>query len=108
PSRVKSPFMRPARRWVVRALLFLLACGFLASLSAESLGEIFARVKAHVVAGRYAEGLVALGELDAEVQKPEHEGARAPLRPSAAFYRGVCLAALGRPDGAKGEFAVYI
>ena len=47
-------------------------------------------------------------QLDAEVQKPENEAARTPLRPAAAFYRGVCLAALGEPDKAREEFAIFI
>jgi GWxTD domain-containing protein len=100
--------VRIAKRRIVCALPFLLGAGLLAPLSAETLTELFARVKSRVVAGSYAEGLLALGELEAEAQKPENEKARAPLRPAAAFYRGVCLAALGRPDEAKEEFAIFI
>jgi GWxTD domain-containing protein len=96
------------KRRVVRATLFLLGAGLLAPLSAETLGELFARVKAKVAAGSYAEGLLALGELEAEAKKPGNEKALAPLRPAAAFYRGVCLAALGKPDEAKAEFAVFV
>jgi GWxTD domain-containing protein len=86
----------------------LIGAGFVAPLSAESLGELFARVKSKIVAGSYAEGLIALSELEAEARKPGNEKALEPLRPAAAFYRGVCLAALGRPDEAKTEFAVFI
>ena len=100
--------MRIAKRRIVYALPFLLGAGLLAPLSAETLTELFARVKSSVVAGSYAEALLVLGELEAEAQKPENEKARASLRPAAAFYRGVCLAALGRPDEAKQEFAVFI
>jgi GWxTD domain-containing protein len=96
------------KRRLACALPFLLGAGFVAPLSAESLGELFARVKSKVVAGSYAEGLIALSELEAEARKPGNEKALEPLRPAAAFYRGVCLAALGRPDEAKTEFAVYI
>jgi hypothetical protein len=104
----KILFVRIAKRRLVYALLFLLGAGFLTPLSAESLGELFARVKARVAAGAYADGLLALSELEAEAQKPENEKARAPMRPAAAFYRGVCLAALGQPDEAKAEFAIFI
>ena len=100
--------MRTARTRLAGALPFLLGVGLYAPLSAETLGELFARVKSKVAAGAYAEGLVALGELEAEARKPENEKALAPLQPAAAFYRGVCLAALGKPDEAKAEFAVFI
>jgi GWxTD domain-containing protein len=91
--------------WV---LLVLLGAGLTAPLCAETLGELFARVKSKVAARSYAEGLTALNELEAEAQKPENEKARESLRPSAAFYRGVCLAALGEPVEARREFAVFI
>ena len=100
--------MRTARTRLAGALPFLLGVGFVASLSAESLGELFARVKSKVAAGSYAEGLVALGEVEAEAKKPGNEKALAPLRPAAAFYRGICLAALGRPDEAKVAFGIFI
>lgn len=100
--------MRIARRRLAGALPFLLSAGLHAPLSAETLGELFARVKSKVAAGAYAEGLVALGDLEAEAKKPGNEKALAPLRPAAAFYRGVCLAALGRPEEAKAEFAIFI
>ena len=98
--------MRIVKRRLACALPFLLGAGFVAPLSAESLGELFARVKSKVVAGSYAEGLIALSELEAEARKPGNEKALEPLRPAAAFYRGVCLAALGRPDEAKNARAV--
>jgi GWxTD domain-containing protein len=105
---VKSPLVMSVARTVFCAFLALFGSGFLAPLRAETLAELFARVKANVVAGSYAEGLAALNELEAEVQKPEYEKARGPLRPSAAFYRGVCLAALGKPDEAREEFAIFL
>ncbi len=80
----------------------------LTPVSAETLPELFSRAKAKVAAGAYAEALATLNQLEAEVQKPENEGARTPLRPAAAFYRGVCLAALGEPDRAREEFAIFI
>src|SRR6266545_1467444 len=80
----------------------------LTPVSAETLPELFSRAKAKVAAGAYAEALATLNQLEAEVQKPENEVARTPLRPAAAFYRGVCLAALGEPDRAREEFAIFI
>lgn len=104
----KILFVRIGKRRLAFALLFLFGAGLFAPLSAETLGELFARVKSKVAAGAYADGLLALSELEAEAKKPGNEKALAPLRPAAAFYRGVCLAALGRPDEAKAEFAVFI
>ncbi len=96
-----------SRRAACVFLLFLFG-GLLAPLRAETLGELFARVKAKVAARAYADGLVALRDLEAEAQKPENEGARAALAPAAAFYRGVCLAGIGKTEEAKESFAVFI
>lgn len=92
-------------RCAASVLLLLLATGL---LRAESLADLFARVKAKVAARAYVEGLVALSELEAEAQKPEHERAREALRPAAAFYRGVCLAGIGKTEEARESFAIFI
>lgn len=100
--------MTSARKRAACVLLLFLVGGLLAPLRAETLGELFARVKAKVAARAYADGLVALRDLEAEAQKPENEGARAALAPAAAFYRGVCLAGIGKTEEAKESFAVFI
>ena len=98
--------MRPPIR---RALVYgFLAFGIAASLSAATLPELFQRVKQRVASGDWTGGMKALEELDAEAARPENEGARSALRPAAAFYRGVCLAATDRPAEARAEFALYI
>jgi len=98
--------MRPP---IQRALAYgFLAFGIAASLSAASLPELFQKVKQRVSAGDWTGGMKALEELDAEAARPENERARAALRPAAAFYRGVCLAATNRPAEARAEFALYI
>jgi GWxTD domain-containing protein len=63
---------------------------------------------APVPAAHLQGGLGALDELGAEAAKPENAPARAALRQAAAFYRGVCLAALGRADEARASFAIFI
>lgn len=78
------------------------------SITAAPLPDLFQKVKLTVAAGDYAGALETLKELDAEAAKPENERARAALRPAAAFYRGVCLASLGKTEEAREEFAVYI
>ena len=93
--------MRPPIR---RALAYgFLAFGIAASLSAATLPELFQRVKQRVSARDWTGGMKALEELDAEAARPENEGARSALRPAAAFYRGVCLAATERPAEARAE-----
>src|SRR5260370_42411022 len=95
--------MRPPIR---RALAYVfLAFGIAVSLSAATLPELFQKVKQRVAAGDWTGGMKALEELDAEAARPENERARTALRPAAAFYRGVCLAATDRPAEAPPEFA---
>ncbi len=98
--------MSRARRSGLLVAVFWMAV--LTPVSGQTLQELFSRAKAKVAAGAYAEALTTLNQLEAEVQKPENERARTPLRPAAAFYRGVCLAALGEPDKAGEEFAIFI
>jgi len=98
--------MRPP---IQRALAYgFLAFGIAAALSAATLPELFQKVKQRVSAGDWTGGMKALEELDAEAARPENERARAALRPAAAFYRGVCLAATDRPAEARAEFSLYI
>jgi len=84
------------------------AIAITASLLAAPLPELFQKVKQRVSAGDWSGGLEALKELDAEAARPENERARAALRPAAAFYRGVCLAAMDQAVEARAEFALYI
>jgi len=107
-GRKIRPGMRALTGRIACALLLFQGAGLIAPLCAEALGELFARVKAKVAARAYADGLAALNALEAEAQKPENENARAALRPAAAFYRGVCLAGIGKADEAKEAFAVFI
>ena len=91
-------------RFLIPALLVAAASASLAA----TLPDLFQKAKLRISAGDFQGGLAALSELDAEAAKPENEPARPALRPAAAFYKGVCLAAIGRPDEARAEFAVFI
>ena len=93
-----------ARGSFAAGLLF--AAGALAA--AATLPDLFQKAKLRVAAGDFQGGLSALTELDAEAAKPENEPARSALRPAASFYKGVCLAALGKVEEARAEFFVYI
>jgi len=97
----------PRFRSAVPPLVFcLLVCT--PALFAATLPDLFQKVKLRVAAGDYTGGLQTLAELDAEAAKPENSSALPALRPAAAFYRGVCLAATGKAEEARAQFAVYL
>jgi GWxTD domain-containing protein len=93
------------RRFVVSFLPL-----FLVSLwaSAASLPEIFLQAKQQFRLGSYAGALETLDRLAAESEKPGNESLRSDLRPALAFYRGACLAAMGRTDEALPEFEAFL
>ena len=86
-------------------LLFLLSGSLLA---ASALPQLFQKAKDQFRLGGYAQALETLTAIEAEVEKPENQSHRASLRPGLAFYRGACLAALGRDSEAREEFRVFL
>jgi GWxTD domain-containing protein len=100
--------MRGFCRRAIPATLLAISLAAGAAASAATLPDLFQKAKLRVAAGDFQGGLGALAELDAEAAKPENAPARAALRPAAAFYRGVCLASIGRADEARTEFAIFI
>src|ERR1700675_4956475 len=78
------------------------------SLAAAPLPQLFQKVKEQFRLAAYADAVGTLAQVETEVQKPENQGYRASLRPSLAFYRGACLAALGRDQEAREEFEVFL
>ena len=68
---------------------------FAASISAQSLPELFQKAKAQVKGESWTEALKTLDALDAEAARPGNEAARRQLAAPTAFYRGVCEANLG-------------
>ena len=86
-------------------LLFLVSASLFA---AAPLPQLFHKAKEQFRLGGYADALQTLATIEAEVEKPENQGQRAGLRPGIAFYRGACLAALGRDDEAREEFRVFL
>jgi GWxTD domain-containing protein len=92
---------RPGIRLI--AILVLLS----ASLSAESLPELFQKAKAQVKSQSWREALATLDQLDAESAKPGNEAARQQLVAPLAFYRGVCEANLDQLDKAEADFSTF-
>jgi GWxTD domain-containing protein len=97
-----------------RVLLAVLVglCGAAVSIAqkpnAMTLPDLFHKAKEQVKLGSWDAALATLEQLDTVSQRPGLEKDREALQPPLAFYRGVCLAALGQEDQARGEFEVYL
>ena len=91
------------RRYLV-PLLFLAAV----SASAATLPSLFYKAKEQFRMANYAESLKTLDLLQKDSESPGNEAARAQLAPGLAFYRGACLAALGRAAEARESFDVFL
>ncbi|HEY6146287.1 MAG TPA: GWxTD domain-containing protein [Thermoanaerobaculia bacterium] len=100
--------MRGYRWRAMSGTLLALSMTIGATAAAETLPDLFHKAKLRISAGDFQGGLLALAELNTEAAKPENAAAREALRPAAAFYRGVCLASIGRADEARAEFAIYV
>ena len=81
---------------------------FAASISAQSLPELFQKAKAQVKGESWSEGLKTLEKLEVEAAKPGNEAAQQQLQAPIAFYRGVCEANLGNADKAKADFSTFL
>ncbi len=90
---------------VLVLLAFLLANG---SSASPELSRFLQRAKEQFRLAAYDRALQTLGELEAESAKPGLERDRAVLEPVVAFYRGACLAALGRRAEALADFQRYL
>jgi GWxTD domain-containing protein len=100
------------RRHPIRSsLLALLGAASLSAAqvpSAMTLPDLFHKAKEQVKLGSYEAALSTLDQIDKASQRPGLEQDRLALAPSLAFYRGVCLAARGQEDDARGEFLLYL
>ncbi len=77
-------------------------------LPAAPLPQLFQKAKDQFRLGAYTEALATLSKIETESEQPENQAYRASLRPGIAFYRGACLAALGRDPEARAEFQVFL
>lgn len=93
-------------RRIAHLSLFFFLTGSLAS--AASLPLLFHKAKEQFRLTAYADALKTLSEAELEGQKPENEAYLPSLRPGLAFYRGACLAALGREKEAREQFEVFL
>ncbi|HEY4231610.1 MAG TPA: GWxTD domain-containing protein [Thermoanaerobaculia bacterium] len=99
------------RHPILSSLLALLGAASLSAAqvpSAMTLPDLFHKAKEQVKLGSYEAALSTLDQIDKASQRPGLEQDRLALAPSLAFYRGVCLAARGQQDDARGEFLLYL
>jgi eukaryotic-like serine/threonine-protein kinase len=73
-----------------------------------ALMPIFQKAREQVASHSYSSALETLDQLRAESLKPENSGDRGKVWLPMTFYRGVCLAALGRTAEADREFRVFL
>lgn len=85
-----------------------LFAGWSALVLAATLPGLLQKAKEEFRFEKYGESLRTLDELDVESSKPGLENDRTALEPILAFYRGANLAALGRRDEAKTQFASFL
>lgn len=90
------------------AALLLFAVLAAAAARAESVHELFRKVKADVHAGNWQGGLATLDALEAEAAQPGNESVRQQLEGPVAFYRGVCQANLGQAEAARASFEAFL
>jgi GWxTD domain-containing protein len=87
----------------------ILAAFFLAaSISAQSLPELFHKAKAQVKGESWSAALQTLDALDAEAARPGNEAARQQLAAPTIFYRAVCESNLGDAEKAKADFSRFL
>jgi GWxTD domain-containing protein len=75
---------------------------------ADSLPELFAKVKEEVKAEKWKDALATLDTLSTEAAKPENEKYRSQLEAPTAFYRAVCEANVGHADKAQADFETFL
>jgi GWxTD domain-containing protein len=86
----------------------ILIFSLVASLAAATLPELFQKAKDEFRLASYAEALKTLDQLDKESEKPGNAEFRSALRQGITFYRGACLAALGRAEEAREQFEIFL
>ena len=81
---------------------------FSATLTAQSLPELFHKAKAEVKGESWRSALTTLDRLEVESAKPGNEAARRQLEAPMAFYRGVCEANLDMAEKAQADFELFL
>ena len=93
------------RRARIALVLLAAAVGI---AEAESLGELFNKVKEQVKAEKWTDALATMEVLDVEAAKPGNSKAQEQLAAPLAFYRGVCDANLDNAAKAQADFEAFL
>jgi GWxTD domain-containing protein len=93
------------KRSAAASLVLLLAAGL---SSAQSMPELFAKLKEQVKAESWKDALSTASALEAQAGKPGNEAVRDQLAGPLAFYRGVCEANTGQTDKAVADFGTFL
>ena len=75
---------------------------------AETVPELFQKVKEQVKAEKWSDALATMEVMDTEAAKPGNTQFQAPLEGPLAFYRGVCDANLGNAAKAQADFEAFL
>ena len=93
----------------MRRLTLSFAAALIAAAAvAQSVPELFQKVKDQVKAGSWHEALVTMDALEAEAGKPDNRKLQAQLEAPIAFYRGVCEANLDQVDDASADLETFL
>jgi len=95
-------------RWrtILSALLVVVASA--ASSSADSVPELFQKMKEQVKAEKWTDALATIEVMEVEAAKPANAGMKTQLAAPLAFYRGVCEANAGNAAKAQASFETYV
>lgn len=93
---------------MVASSRFLLPIVVSTLLATSSLPELFQKAKSEFKLGSYASALSTLQQLDTESAKSGSEKMREALLPGLLFYKGACLAALGKPMEAQDSLQAFL
>jgi len=91
-----------------RLSLFLTAALIAAAAPAQSVPELFQKVKDQVKAGSWKDALATMDAVDLEAGRPANQRFQPQLEAPLAFYRGVCDANLDRVDDAAADFETFL
>ena len=94
------------RRRICLFLSFLLLASLVSA--APTVPQLFQKAKQQFRLAAYSDSLRTLDEIAKLAALSENESYRTALTPALAFYRGVCLAALGRRAEARPQLETYL
>jgi GWxTD domain-containing protein len=93
------------RRFAALSMLILTVA---AAAAAETIPELFQKMKEQVKAEKWTDALATIEVIDVESAKPANASVRPQLEGPLAFYRGVCEANSGNAAKAEASFETYL